>query len=50
MSGILEKKEMSEEDIKLNYITPTSFEKGWKYKITMETKSGKASITTPERL
>lgn len=37
MSGILGKKEMSEEDIKLNYITPALLEKGWKHKITMET-------------
>ncbi|MCD7810199.1 MAG: DEAD/DEAH box helicase family protein, partial [Erysipelotrichaceae bacterium] len=34
---ILDKKEMSEEDIKLNYITPTLL-KSWKNKITMETK------------
>lgn len=34
---ILSKKQMSEEDIKLNYITPTIL-KGWKGHITMETK------------
>ncbi len=34
---ILDKKEMSEEDIKLNYITPALL-KSWKNKITMETK------------
>lgn len=35
--AILDKKEMSEEDIKLNFITP-SIQKGWKDQITMETK------------
>lgn len=35
---ILPKKEMSEEDIKLNFITPTLEKNGWKDKITMETK------------
>ena len=34
---ILVKKQMSEEDIKLNYITPVIL-KGWKGHITMETK------------
>lgn len=34
---ILEKKQMSEEDIKLYYITP-AIQKGWKDHITMETK------------
>ena len=34
---ILDKKAMSEEDIKLNYITP-SVQKGWSDHITMETK------------
>jgi type I restriction enzyme R subunit len=34
---ILSKKEMSEEDIKLNFITP-ALQKGWKEQITMETK------------
>ena len=34
---ILGKKQMSEEDIKLNYITPVIL-KGWKGRITMETK------------
>lgn len=34
---ILGKKQMSEEDIKLNYITPV-IQKGWKGHITMETK------------
>ena len=34
---ILGKKQMSEEDIKLNYITPVIL-KGWKGHITMETK------------
>ena len=35
--AILGKKQMSEEDIKLNYITPVIL-KGWKGHITMETK------------
>lgn len=34
---ILDKKQMSEEDIKLNYITP-ALQKGWSDSITMETK------------
>ena len=34
---ILSKKQMSEEDIKLNYITP-AVQKGWTDRITMETK------------
>ena len=34
---ILSKKQMTEEDIKLNYITPALLTKGWKNKITMET-------------
>ncbi len=38
MSTILSKKQMSEEDIKLNYITPALQMRGWKNKITMETK------------
>ena len=36
--SVLDKKQMSEEDIKLNYITPALLNKGWKDKITMETK------------
>lgn len=36
--SILDKKQMSEEDIKLNFITPALLERGWKDKITMETK------------
>lgn len=35
--SILDKKQMSEEDIKLNYITPSILNKGWQNKITMET-------------
>ena len=35
---ILSKKQMTEEDIKLNFITPALLSKGWKDKITMETK------------
>ena len=38
MEGILPKHLMSEEDIKLNYITPALLSRGWKNKITMETK------------
>lgn len=37
MMSILDKKQMTEEDIKLNYITPALIGKGWKDKITMET-------------
>lgn len=37
MSIVLSKKQMTEEDIKLNYITPAIM-KGWKGHITMETK------------
>lgn len=37
MSTVLSKKQMTEEDIKLNYITPVIL-KGWKGHITMETK------------
>ncbi|MDE6061049.1 MAG: DEAD/DEAH box helicase family protein [Clostridia bacterium] len=35
--SILDKKQMTEEDIKLNYITPALLSNGWKDKITMET-------------
>ena len=38
MSTIIPKKQMTEEDIKLNYITPAIQNKGWQDKITMETK------------
>ena len=45
---IISKTEMTEEDIKLNYITPSLLAKGWKDKITMETKvqftDGKVNI------
>ena len=37
MSPILDKKQMTEEDIKLNFITPALIDKGWRDKITMET-------------
>ena len=37
MGTILPKKLMSEEDIKLNYITPALISRGWQSKITMET-------------
>ena len=33
---ILPKNQMSEEDIKLNFITPAIIEKGWQNKVTME--------------
>ena len=38
MSTILPKSQMTEEDIKLNYITPALLSRGWQNKITMETK------------
>lgn len=38
MSPIIPKNQMSEEDIKLNFITPALLSRGWKDKITMETK------------
>ena len=34
---ILPKNQMTEEDIKLNYITPALVSRGWQNKITMET-------------
>lgn len=37
MSPMLDKKHMTEEDIKLNFITPALTCKGWQDKITMET-------------
>lgn len=37
MNTILPKSQMTEEDIKLNYITPAIQKKGWQNKITMET-------------
>ena len=37
MPSILPKKQQTEEDIKLNYITPTLHARGWKDRITMET-------------
>lgn len=36
--AILPKNQMTEEDIKLNFITPALEKAGWKDKITMETK------------
>lgn len=38
METILSKKDMTEEDIKHNFITPALQDRGWKDKITMETK------------
>ncbi len=37
MSPIIPKKQMTEEDIKLNYITPALLNRGWQDRITMET-------------
>jgi type I restriction enzyme R subunit len=46
--SLLPKHMMSEEDIKLNFITPALYNEGWKDKITMETKvkftDGKVNI------
>ena len=36
--SVIDKKQMTEEDIKLNFITPALLDRGWKNKITMETK------------
>ena len=36
--AILPKNQMTEEDIKFNFITPALEKNGWKDKITMETK------------
>jgi len=48
VSPIISKKDMSEEDIKLNFITPALLSRGWKDRITMETKvqftDGKVNI------
>ena len=48
MSTIIPKNQMTEEDVKLNYITPALINRGWKNKITMETKvqftDGKVNI------
>ena len=38
MELLLPKNQMTEEDIKLNYITPAILSRGWQNKITMETK------------
>ena len=38
MEPILPKHQMSEEDIKLNYITPAIQSRGWSHNITMETR------------
>ena len=38
MEPILSKHQMSEEDIKLNYITPAIQSRGWNNNITMETR------------
>ena len=44
--------QMTEEDIKLNYITPALHNRGWKDKITMETKvtDGKVNLVIGETL
>ena len=48
MRYCLNKKQMTEEAIKLNYITPALNDRGWKDKITMETQvyftDGKVNI------
>lgn len=48
MASIIPKKQMTEEDIKLNFITPALLSGGWQNKITMETKvkftDGKVNI------
>lgn len=38
MDTLIPKKQMTEEDIKFNFITPALVSKGWQNKITMETK------------
>lgn len=38
MSTIIPKNQMTEEDIKLNFITPALISRGWQNKITIETK------------
>ena len=38
MEPILPKNQMTEEDIKLYYITPALLSRGWQNKITMETQ------------
>ena len=37
MSPLIPKSQMTEEDIKLNYITPALLNQGWQDRITMET-------------
>lgn len=48
MSMLIPKSKMTEEDIKLNFITPALVASGWKNRITMETKlqftDGKVNI------
>ncbi len=46
VTSIIDKAQMSEEDIKLNYITPALQAKGWQGYITMETKitAGKVNL------
>lgn len=45
---MIDKKQMTEEDIKLNFITPALQSRGWQNKITMETRvkftNGKINI------
>lgn len=36
MSTIIPKDQMTEEDVKLNFITPALVSRGWQNKITME--------------
>lgn len=46
--SILDKKRMTEEDIKLNFITPAIKAKGWDGKITMKTKITDGRINLKE--
>ena len=38
MDTLIPKSQMTEEDIKLNFITPALLKRGWENKITMETR------------
>ena len=48
MSTIIPKSQMTEEDIKLNFITPALIAACWQNKITMETKDDPNTITSHE--
>ena len=51
MTMVLQKKDMTEEDIKLQYITPAVTSKWDRQKITMETQvtDGKISLRAPNK-